>query len=315
MPLDKIQILQDRGAMLAEARAYFAARNVLEVDCPAISHAASLDVHIDLMPVLVQGGKTAYLHTSPEYGMKRLLADGIGDIYQLSHVFRDGEFGPRHNPEFTMTEWYRMGISFDAFIEEVLDFIRLFVSDLPATRISYREALLRYAHIDYMHASIEDLRVAAQKYSAQTKESKQLWNREDLLQLLLNAAVEPHLGIDSLCVFTDYPASEAALARTYWKEDEHVAERFEIYYKGVELANGYHELADPIEQRKRFEETEEMRRALGKKPLPVDEHFLKALEKGLPDCCGVAVGFDRLLLLRHSKTSLAEVLPISWPDA
>lgn len=297
--------------MLAEARLFFAKRDVLEVDCPVLSRSACIDLHIEVMSAQLEREKV-YLHTSPEYGMKRLLAAKIGDIYQISHVFRKEEVGPLHNPEFTLVEWYRLGVTFDSFIEETLDFIRLFVPKLPSSRISYREALLRYAQIDYLYASLEDLLSCAQRYDLHPQ--KRDWDRDTLLQLLVSFVVEPHLGKEELTVLTDYPASQAALAQTCKKGEELVAERFEIYYRGIELCNGYHELADPQEQRKRLEEENSARAAAGKEELPLDEHFLQALEEGLPDCCGVAVGFDRLMLLRHNKTSLAEVLPFSWKE-
>lgn len=311
MHTDKVRILQDRAQMLARARAFFAGRGVVEVDCPALSRSAPIDVHIEVMPVSLLGGEVGYLHTSPEYGMKRLLAAGMGAIYQISHVFRNGEIGPLHNPEFTLVEWYRE-LSFDLFIEETLAFIRLFLQDLPSERIGYREALLRYAGIDYLSASLDDLLACVQKHEIHPEQRSGAWDRETLLHLLMSFVVEPHLGKGALSVLTDYPATQAALAQTHWKGEEQVAERFEIYYQGIELTNGYHELTDPVEQKRRLEEANQTRRSQGKEPLPLDEHFLAALEEGLPDCCGVAVGFDRLMLLRHNKTSLEDVLPFAW---
>ncbi len=308
----RIEVLKDRAACLAKARAFFADRGVIEVDTPILSHTAPVDEHIDVLRVLLPKEKLAYLHTSPEYAMKRLLVEGIGDIYQLGHVFREGEVGARHNPEFTMAEWYRVGMEYAPFIEETLDFVRCFVGNLPSESISYRESLLHYAGIDYLNASKTDLLECVKRHNIALNEDAGEWEREILLHLLLSFVVEPHLGQDKLTVLCDYPASEAALARTQRKGDELVAERFEIYYQGVELANGYHELSDPIELRRRFEEANQTRLAAGKNTLPIDENFLTALEKGLPECCGVAVGFDRLMLLRHQAKSLTEVLPFTW---
>jgi lysyl-tRNA synthetase class 2 len=288
--------------MLAAARRFFAEKDVLEVDCPALGLGASIDAHIDVMNVNLGNGKTGYLHTSPEYEMKRLLAAGSGDIYQLSHVFRAGEQGRLHHPEFTMVEWYRCGMTFSDFIKETLDFCRLFLGPLPATHICYREALQKYAGIDYLHATPADLAALTQHPE---------WDKDTSLEYITSFHVEPHLGKDQLCVLTDYPASQAALAQTKWKGEEHVAERFEIYYRSIELANGYHELTDAKEQRQRFEESNQERENLGKESLPLDEPFLQAMEHGLPECCGVAVGFDRLLMLRLGKTSLKEVLPLT----
>jgi lysyl-tRNA synthetase class 2 len=300
--------------MMASARVFFAKRGVTEVDCPALSSSSSIDAHIDVMKVDVLENHLGYLHTSPEYGMKRLLADGIGDIYQLSHVFRKGELSKKHQPEFTMVEWYRIGLSFEPFIEETLDFIRLFLGELPSDSISYRNALKQYAGIDYVLASTQDLLACAKKHQLHLPDHSDSWDKDTLLQLLISFVVEPHLGQNGLTVLWGYPASQAALAQTRFLEDEPIAERFEIYYRGIELCNGYHELTDALEQRRRLAAENEERLQLGKQALKIDEHFLKALEKGIPDCCGVAVGFDRLMLLRHGKSNLEDVLPLSWQN-
>jgi len=256
-----------------------------------------------------------FLHTSPEYGMKRLLSAGIGDCYQLSHVFRLGEASDKHNPEFTMAEWYRIGMSFEPFIEETLDFLRLFLGDLPSSFLSYRDALKKYAGIDYVYASINEILDCAQKYELNLTPEVQRSDKATLLQILLGCLVEPHLGKDELLVLYDYPASEAALAKTKQKDDELVAERFEVYFRGIELCNGYHELTDAKEQRNRLLEDEQTRLAMGKPPLVMDENFLRALEEGLPPCCGVAVGFDRLLMICLNKTTIDEIIPFSWKDS
>ena len=267
------------------------------------------------MNVSVTKTQKGYLHTSPEYGMKRLLASGIGDIFQISHVFRQEETGPLHNPEFTMVEWYRLNLTFPELIEETLKFVQLFLGDLPISYIRYRDALLHYAGIDYMSTLPNDLLACAQKHALDLPPDAISWDKDTLLQLLTTFLVEPHLGKDQLHVLYDYPASQAALAKTKQVEDEAVASRFEIYYKGIELANGYDELTNPQEQRKRLEQASQARLAAGKDPLKIDENFLSALESGLPDCCGVAVGFDRLMLLRHGKETLREVLPFTWDEA
>lgn len=311
----KIERLQDRALMLKMARQFFDERNVLEVDCPLLTEHASVDSHIDLIPAYYKGNEVRYLHSSPEYGMKRLLAEGIGDIYQLAHVFRDGEWGKKHNPEFMMAEWYRLGITLEEMIKETVEFIRQFLGDLPYSISSYRELFQLHAGIDYFHLTDDDLLdyIIDQKipYYASIKED----GRDALLNLILGYQVEPKLGKDELTVLAYYPASQAALAKKRWNGPEQVAERFEIYYRGVELANGYHELTDAIEQRKRFEEANEMRLSLDKGRLPIDEKFLAALEKGMPDCCGVAVGFDRLMMLRQGQEDIAEVVAWGWQFA
>lgn len=313
---NRIAILHDRADMFAKVRSFFREKGVLEVDCPILTQGASVDAHIDLIPARYASSETRYLHSSPEYGMKRLLAQGIGDIYQLSHVFRDGECGFKHNPEFMMAEWYRCGFTFSQMIEETLEFIQLFLGDIPTMTLSYREVFRRYAKIDYLTATEQDLLAYLQKmeiplYSGLEKEGK-----DALLNLILGTVIEPHLGEEGLCALAHYPASQAALARTVEREDgEKAAERFEVYYKGVELANGYHELADADEQRLRFMEANSHRKALKKDQLPLDEFFLEALSEGLPDCCGVAVGVDRLMMLRHRSRNIEEVIPFVWGKA
>lgn len=267
--------------MLAEARTFFAKRKVLEVDVPILSQRASVDAHIDLLQATCLG-KKAFLHSSPEYGMKRLLAEGIGDIYQISHVFRSDERGERHNPEFTMVEWYRCGLSFEEMIEESVGFIQLMLnSESDFEWLTYEEVFIRYLGF----------------YPQTSDERDRLFAFE----------VEPHLGATIIC---GYPPEQAALARV----ENGLAKRFEIFCQGVELANGYHELIDPIEQKKRFEEANTHRVALGKTAYPIDYNFLEGLSS-LPDCCGVAVGFDRLMMLRHRVLSIEEILPFVWENA
>lgn len=311
---EKIAILHDRSAMLTRARAFFGARAVREIDCPILTTYASIDAHIDLIPAKTPWG-IRYMHSSPEYGMKRLLSEGIGDIYQISHVFRDGEFSVKHNPEFTMAEWYRLGISFDALIAETVDFTRLFLGDLPSHTISYREAFIKYAGIDYVNANEKDLAKYLNQMGIETYQDIERDGKDAYLNLILGTIIEPNLGKDGLCALAYYPASQAALAQTHYKGEEAVCERFELYYKGVELSNGYHELSDALEQRRRFRESNAMRLSNHKQSLPMDEYFLQALEKGIPDCCGVAVGFDRLMMLRHHKSNLSDIMPFGWQEA
>ena len=308
----KVKRLRDRALMLKAARHFFDQRGVLEVDCPILSAHASVDAHIDLISAAYRRNEKYYLHSSPEFGMKRLLAEGIGDIYQLSHVFRDGEWSPKHNPEFTMTEWYRLGFSLEQMIEETMEFIRLFLGDLPYHIVSYRDIFLQQTGIDYATASEQELFCYIQDQNIAFYPSVLEEGKDALLNLILGSQIEPQLGQGTLCALAYYPASQAALARKRWHGQEQVAERFEIYYQGIELANGYHELTHADEQRQRFYEANALRLAFGKEPLPIDENFLQALEKGLPDCCGVAVGFDRLLMLRQGQKEIAHVLAWEW---
>ncbi len=311
----KVNILKDRAFMLAQARAFFTMRNILEVDCPILTKGASVDAHIDLIPAQYADLETRFMHSSPEYGMKRLLAQGMGDIYQLSHVFRDGEQSPKHNPEFTMAEWYRIGMPFEMMIEETIEFVRIFLGPLPSHRISYREAFIKYAGFDYVQATIPFLSQYLNSRGIQPYAGIESEGKDSLLNIILGTIVEPQLGKGELCALAYYPSSQAALAQTQWYEDEQVAERFEIYYEGLELANGYHELTNAKEQRARFLEANQTRTNLNKNQLPLDEAFLKALESGLPDSCGVAVGFDRLMMLRHRTSHIANVIPFDWTMA
>lgn len=310
----KLEILRDRSDMFVAARAFFQGLGVLEVDCPQITREASIDAHIDLIPVYT-GLERRFLHSSPEYGMKRLLSDGMGDIYQISHVFRHGEESEKHNPEFTMAEWYRLGIPFEDMMAETVDFICIFLGRIPYQMISYKQAFLEYVGIDYIHATEKELIDFLITRGVTPYNNIESEGKDALLNLILGSFIEPQLGKDVLTVLAYYPATQAALAKKrIVSDDEIVAERFEVYYQGIELANGYCELVDPIEQRHRLVEANAMRTVLGKDQLPIDEKFLKALGKGLPECCGVAVGFDRLMMLRHG-CSISNVIPFAWSDA
>ena len=308
-PAPASEVLRDRALMLQKARTFFSERNVLEVDCCALGPRAAIDSNIDVIDASVSTRETGYLHTSPEYAMKRLLSAGCGDIYYLGHVFRKGDIGRLHNPEFAMAEWYRLGISFSEMIQDSCAFLSLFLGPLPVRTIGYREAFARYAGIDYTAASLEELQAASVSYSASGSKN---WSRDAHLHFLLTHAIEPHFGRGELTVFNDYPPIEAALAHLVEKNGEKVAERFEIYHEGVELANGYHELADSSELRRRFNEENEIRKIRNKETYLLDEAFLSAMQTGFPECCGVSVGFDRALMLRRKAKSIGEVLPFAW---
>jgi lysyl-tRNA synthetase class 2 len=312
---DKIKRLHDRAYMLGCARHFFDVRKILEVDCPSLSTRASIDAHIDLIPALYHHQEACYLHSSPEYGMKRLLSEGIGNCYQLSHVFRDGELSSKHNPEFMMAEWYRLGFNLEQMIEETIEFIRLFLGNLPYQIISYRELFINHTGIDYVTATNEDLFAYIQKHHIPFYTSILNEGKDALLNLILGSQIEPLLGQTELAVLAYYPSTQAALACKRWHGTEQVAERFEVYYRGIELANGYHELTDPFEQEQRFLAGNQQRIELGKTPLPLDYLFLEALKKGLPDCCGVAVGFDRLMMLRHVTNFISDVIAWGWLEA
>lgn len=252
--------------MLERARAFFKERGVIEVDCPLLTRMASVDVHIDLIPAIYSGTETRYLHSSPEYGMKRLLVEGIGDCFQLAHVFRDGEFGKKHNPEFMMAEWYRLNIDFDSFVQDTLEFIRLFLGPLPSECVSYREVFEKYLHINPFAATEEELLNLLALHEVDIPAGLKDEGKDAILNIILGVIIEPQLGKEQLTVLQYYPSSQAALAKTKSIQGDLVASRFEIYYQGIELCNGYDELACAKEQRARLEEANEGRLFLENSP-------------------------------------------------
>ena len=312
--------LIERAALLARTRQFFAARGVLEVDTPLLVNAPVSDVHIHCAAVQLApaaGARPApasllFLHASPEYAMKRLLAAGSGDIYQICHVVRALESGRLHNPEFTLIEWYRVGFSLEALMEEVEALVRELLGRVGAERaserISYRDVFARELALDPFTASDAELAQAAQPLGfAGAGADRDVW-----LELLMGSLIGPRLGREALTFVHGYPATQAALARLDPREPR-AARRFELYCDGIELANGFHELAAPNEQRARFERDNAQRRRLGLPVFPPDERLLAALAGGFPDCAGVALGFDRTLMLATGATHIEEVL--AFPTA
>jgi elongation factor P--(R)-beta-lysine ligase len=301
--------LRKRAQLLQQARAFFAARAVLEVDTPLVVNAPVSDVHIHSAQVSLGADAPAlFLHTSPEYAMKRLLAAGSGDIYQICHVVRGYECGRLHNPEFTLIEWYRCGWSLTALMDEVEALARALLGEaarsLRSERISYRDVFRRALALDPLEASVAELKEAARPLGFEADDG----GRDELLELLMGVLIGPTLGRSAITFVYGYPASQAALARLSG-EDARTAQRFELYCEGIELANGFHELAAAHEQRARFEADN---RARGERGLPaaaLDERLLAALGAGLPDCCGVALGFDRTLMLACGAERIEEVVP------
>jgi lysyl-tRNA synthetase class 2 len=306
--------LVQRAALLAHAREFFAARGVLEVDTPLVVNAPVSDVHIHCASVQLAplaGAPHApphYLHTSPEYAMKRLLAAGSGDIYQICHVVRGLECSPLHNPEFTLIEWYRAGFTLEALMDEVEALVRgllgAVASGRAGERVSYREAFSRELGLDPLSASVAQLQEAAQPlgFRGDAHTSRDTW-----LELLMGSRIGPRLGGNALTFVYGYPASQAALARLDAR-DPRTALRFELYCDGIELANGFHELAAAAEQRARFARDNAERHRRGLPMAAPDERLLAALEAGLPDCAGVALGFDRTLMLASGAAEIEEVL-------
>ena len=310
----KIPLLKDRASMLYQARLFFSTLDLCEVDTPILSSSAPIDLHIDIMQTTMHDGKNGYFHSSPEYAMKRLIAAGMESIYQISHVYRFGEEGRLHNPEFTMVEWYKTPCPFLQIIEDTLAFIHIFLGEMPIEDMSYKDLIYQFTGLTHATASTEQLASYIKAHSQGYPRDLDLWDKDTLLQYIVSFCIEPSLGQKGLFVLSYFPASQAGLSQLTTYQEELVAERFEIYFHGIELANGYHELTDPIEQRKRLESANLQRMQIGKQPLPIDEKFIQALEKGLPDCSGVAVGFDRLMMLRHGKQSLSEAIPFAWHE-
>jgi lysyl-tRNA synthetase class 2 len=295
--------------MLRLTRDFFAERGVLEVETPVLGAGAVTDPQIESLTTRVVGfAQPFHLSTSPEFPMKRLLAAGSGDIYQIGRVFRDGETGRWHNPEFTMLEWYRLGLDDAALMDEVEDLVRRLLSpERPlagAERLSYAAALQRYAGVDAHRANERELADAAAAHGIVCEAAL---DRDARLDLLMGLVVGPRLGVERPTFICDYPASQASLARLK-PGSPSVAARFEFYLDGIELANGFHELSNAGEQRARFDRDLAARRDRGQPTPPMDEGLLGALAAGLPDCAGVALGFDRLVALAVGARSLAEAM-------
>jgi lysyl-tRNA synthetase class 2 len=311
--------LARRAEMLQTTRAFFRDRNVLEVETPILSAAAVSDPHIESLATQVAGlPGLEFLCPSPEYAMKRLLAAGSGDIYQICKVFRDAERGRWHNPEFTMIEWYRVGVDDAALMDEVETLVRALLAPArslgPAEHLSYAAALERHAGVDAFSSGDHELEQAALRHGIDCDAKL---DRDAKLDLLMGLIVGPLLGRDGPCFICDYPASQAALARLRPPASglAAVAARFELYLDGLELANGFHELADPTELRARFDQDLKIRHARGQVRRPLDENFLAALEGGMPDCAGVALGFDRLVAIALGADRLADAMAFSIDNA
>jgi lysyl-tRNA synthetase class 2 len=301
-----------RAKILAKIRSFFADRDVLEVDTPLLASAPATDLHLHALRTHftgpgADGGRELYLQTSPEFAMKRLLAAGSGPIFQICKAFRDGEAGSRHNPEFTILEWYRPGWDHHRLMDEMDQLLADTLGCRTGERLTYAEAFERYADLDVFESSDTTLLQVAGELGVAEVDGL---SRNDLLDLVLTHTIEPRLGHCQPTFIHDYPASQASLARVRGG-DPSLAERFEVFSEGVELANGYHELTDPVEQRKRFESDLQARRNRGLPEVPVDKRLLAALEHGLPDCAGVALGFDRLVMLASGIRDISDV--ISFP--
>ena len=318
-PCARLEILTIRATLLARIRSFFMQQGVLEVDTPLLSRFGGTDPAIESFHTSYKGpgsagGLALYLHTSPEFFMKRLLAAGSGPIYQLAHVFRNAELGNRHNPEFMMLEWYRPGMDHQALMSEADALLSFVLEDFmdyqSAKRLTYRQWFRDGTGLDPWVDKVVAFRQFAEQQLDSVPESMGDQALDPWLDLLVTHWLEPGLGDQPVFVY-DYPVSQASLARIRQGEVP-VAERFELYIKGIELANGFHELVDAGQQQQRFEHENRVRERTGKPAVPIDRHLLAALQSGVPDCAGVAIGFDRLVMVAAGLPDIASAMPFPF---
>ena len=311
---------KQRAKVLTLIRAFFLAREVIEVETPLLSSASITDPHLD--PFVTHFNYSAdshcseptilYAQTSPEFAMKRLLASGYGSCYQICKALRHEQQGRYHNPEFTMLEWYRLGFNHFDLMDEVEELLRSILNCSKADKRSYQSLFIQKINIDPLNTTRSELIgviASADKLSDWLEQEQSL---DTLLQFIMAELIEPTIGVDTPCFVYDFPASQASLAKIS-TDDPRVAERFECYYKGIELANGFHELTDVEQQKLRFIKDNEIRQQLGMDKRAIDENFISALESGLPECSGVALGIDRLIMLALSTNKIDDVItfPVS----
>ncbi len=310
-PAADLGILRQRAGLLSTIRRFFSDRGVLEVETPQLCSHGITDPAIE--PFIVADGaalaRPRFLQTSPEYAMKRLLAAQSGPIYQIARAFRDGEAGARHNPEFSLLEWYRPGFDHHELMREVAALAEACLGARQVEKYSYRQLFLERLAVDPFTASVAELEAVVRSHldPGDMAGERDLW-----LDLLMSHLLEPQLGAGTLCFIYDYPDSQAALAQVVSAGDVSVGQRFELYAEGMELANGYCELTDATQQRQRFERDNALRRERGQPERPLDEYLLAAMAHGLPNCSGVALGVDRLLMLMTGASSIQDVLAFDW---
>ena len=318
-PTASLQALRNRAELLQFVRGFFASRQVMEVETPVLARHGVSDLHLDCISAETAAGmgfpdRRGYLQTSPEYHMKRLLAAGSGPIYQVFRAFRDGELGRRHNPEFTLLEWYRPGFTDDELMTEVGELVAGWLTlDTAPARISYRQALQQWAELDPFEATDAELRTACAVWL--DKALIDTLSRDVCLDVIMTHQVEPALAHEPPTFICHYPASQAALAKTSVIDGHAVAHRFELYVRGVELCNGYWELTDAEEQARRFELDNQLRAEAGKPVMAADTFLLAALKAGMPASAGVALGLDRLLMVSRGTDNIADVMAFPAPRA
>lgn len=309
-PSATIGALRERAKFLQCIRQFFDERGLMEVDTPLLSQSVVTAPHLASFHI---NGR--YLQTSPEYAMKRLLSAGSGSIYYLGKAFRQEEVGKRHNPEFTMLEWYRIGWDHLQLIEEVDALLQTLLGTQKAQVITYAALFQQYYGINPHLETITQLQQIAIAEGWIDRAHLPEMDKDGWLDLIISHGIEPYLGQPQPTVVIDFPASQASLAQKRKIDGYEVASRFEFYYGGVELANGYHELGCAKELKLRFQEDLEKRKSLGLCELPIDEALLSAMEAGFPPCAGVAIGVDRLLMLKLQEKNIANVLPFGWENA
>lgn len=315
-PTAPIKNLLTRAKIIAEIRRFFTDRGLLEVETPVLSEFGVTDVHLstfktEFIAPFHRQSKPLWLITSPEYHMKRLLAAGSGAIFQICRVFRNEEAGPRHNPEFTMLEWYRPHFDMYRLINEVDDLLQQILDCEPAESLSYQFAFQQYVGLDPLSAAKTELIAKAKEQHFVGAENE---DRDTLLQFLFSTLVEPEIGKTRPVAVYHFPAAQAALAQIS-SEDHRVAERFEFYYKGLELANGFNELTDVKEQFSRFEQDNRQREKIGLPQQAIDRRLLGALQAGVPNCAGVALGVDRLMMIALNAERIEEIMAFSINNA
>lgn len=311
-PTASLERLRQRAKLLSRIRHFFSERDVLEVETPLLSHASVTDPHLTSMTTTfktigMEKERILYLQTSPEFAMKRLLAAGIGSIYQLSKAFRQDEKGKRHHPEFTILEWYRLNFDHHALMDEMDSFLKTMLPIEKTERIRMADLFNAHLGINPHQTDREELIECAKKKKLSFHKTLENASCTTWLDLLFSHIIEPTLGESHPIFIYDFPVAQAALAKIR-EEKPPVASRFEVYYKGLELANGFHELQDPDQQRTRFETDLAFRMNNDMATPPMDEYFLAALQHGLPDCAGVALGVDRLLMLALHADNMSDVI-------
>ncbi len=310
-PSASIDSLRQRAKLLAQIRSFFNTRGYLEVETPIMAQFGVTDVYLANIKAMFRG-QSFFLQTSPEYHMKRLLAAGSGSIFQLARVFRDDELGRWHNPEFTLLEWYQLDIDHHQLMMEVDALLQQVLGCAPMIKKTYRQVFIDICDIDPMNASIHQLQQCLMHFNLLGVLPKDEQDRDQYLFLLMSHVVEPALADEPAPVAVyNFPVSQAALAQVHHGE----AARFEVYYRGVELANGFHELTDVDAQRQRFNDDNAIRRLRGIEESAADEYLLAALQHGLPACSGVALGIERLLALALKQSTIATILAFDFSKA